>query len=401
MKDELVSDGQRPLFSTPSGRKEIVSALANYLARECSSNIDTIVSSSTQSLFVSSLLAQQLSRPLTYARHQAKRHGLLKQVEGKIRRGDKVLLVSSGRSTVETLAGCVGAVEGLEGKIVFCLLVDQAECSSCLDWLRHRKIPYGVVPDTAVLLPEEARPQPSRLANGYAAGSAERRQKNKERVANALLDVGAVTINRQKPFRYASGLLSPIYTDCRLLMSNPGAWSVVIDSFVDQIRSEVDPTNIDVIDGMATAGIPHASLIADRVNLPLAFVTFDDSEAPPVGRIDGEIRAGDRVVMIEDHVSTGSSVLATAAVLRGAGATVNWCFAIFTYSTPLAQGNFAAEKIELRTLCDIGTLLEVAMDSGRIGPNDKEAVESWLRDPRLWTAEESAKQNQSNTVAPR
>ena len=382
----------------PNGRKESISALIDYLGRECSSTVDTVVSSSTPSLFVSGLLAQRLGRPLAYFRQRPKTHGLLKQVEGKIRTGDKVLLVSTGDPTEENIAACVSAIDGFGGKVVFCLFVEVRDHSSASEWLHRHGIPFGIVPEPAALVPGRRRPPDAPITRSM---SLTERAESRRRVAHALLDVGAVMIDRQTPFRYASGLLSPIYTDCRLLMSDPVAWSAVIDAFVEQIEAEIDPAKINFLAGTATSGIPHASLIADRLELPMVYVTIEGSEDSPSGHVEGEVKKGDMVVTIEDHISTGKSVLSSAAVLRERQAEVKWCFAIFTYGTPLAHANFASNNITLVTLCDIEVLLDVAVESGRIGLSEKQAVESWLINPQLWTAEETARQSQSNATAPR
>jgi orotate phosphoribosyltransferase len=393
-----VSDGLRSLSAMTNGRKETISALIDYLGRECSSTVDTVVSSSTPSLFVSSLLAQRLGRPLAYFRQRPKTHGLLKQVEGKIRSGDNVLLISAGNPTEENLAACVGAIDGFGAKVVFCLFVEVRDASSASEWLRRRAIPHGTAPEPTGLVPGRRRPPDATIARSR---SLTEREESRRRVARALLDVGAVTINRQTPFRYASGLLSPIYTDCRLLMSDPVAWSTVVDAFVEQIGAEIDPAEIDVLAGTATSGIPHASLIADRLELPMVYVTIEGSEDSPSGHVEGEVKKGDMVVMIEDHISTGKSVLSSADVLRDRQADVKWCFAIFTYGTPLAHANFRSQNITLVTLCDIKVLLNVAIESGRIGVSEEQAVESWLSDPQLWTNEETVRQNRSNATAHR
>jgi orotate phosphoribosyltransferase len=177
-------------------------------------------------------------------------------------------------------------------------------------------------------------------------------------------------------------------------MSHPGAWRVVGDAFLDLLGQTTGVTGVDALAGTATSGIPHASVLANRLRRPLVYVTFEDAKE---GRVEGIVETEDRVVMIEDHISTGSSVLASAAVLRSRGARVDWCLAIFTYGYPVARANFDKRRMTFETLCDLETLLAVATERGDIDEEQKQAVLEWRSDPQGWTAQEEARmQDRSN-----
>jgi orotate phosphoribosyltransferase len=178
-------------------------------------------------------------------------------------------------------------------------------------------------------------------------------------------------------------LLSPIYTDNRLLISHPGAWRVVVDGLVDILSNQVGLSSLDVLAGTATSGIPHAALLADRLSLPLVYV---DGSNTDWSSVKGEPRTGTRIVIVEDHVTTGSSVLESVALLRDRGARVDWCLAIFTYNMQRARERFEAMNLRLASLCDLNTLLDTAVEDGTIAASARSIVLDWVRDPQAWSA---------------
>jgi len=141
--------------------------------------------------------------------------------------------------------------------------------------------------------------------------------------------------------------------------------------------------------GMATAGIPHASLIGDRLGVPVGYVESDGEVESANGRVANLVQAGRRAVMIEDHITTGGSVIKTAQALRAHGVQIDHCVAIFTYNRPVVWQNFEAARLRLTPLCDLETLLDVAVGIGRVGEAEREVVYDWRRDPREWAARRS------------
>jgi orotate phosphoribosyltransferase len=199
-----------------------------------------------------------------------------------------------------------------------------------------------------------------------------------------LLEIKAVSINAEEPFKYTSGLLSPIYTDNRLLISYPEKWHFIIDSFINVILNIVGLENIDVVAGTATSGIPHAALISDKLALPLVYVKIGEN-GNGHGTIEGRMGNESRAVMVEDHITTGKSVISAVETLRAAGARVDWCTAIFTYGSQVSKDKFKEAKLDLITLCDLATLLKVAVDLKHITEKDRDTVLEWLDNPESWS----------------
>lgn len=365
------------LCSRPDERKTVLDAMLNRLAgyRE---KPDVLVSVDTDAICMTSLMAQRLRIPMTYLRPQPKLHGTQKQLEGSLRPGDRAVLVSSNLMSEQSVRDSRAIVERYGGSPLDVLSISPGK-------LETGESPLGKR-DVSPSSPNES----TSLTQSQYAGGRGSAEPNKKRVAEVLLEIGAVTVNRTRPYRFVSGLLSPIYTDNRLLMSYPAAWNVVVEGFLDVVNRVVGRETIDFLAGTATSGIPHASLIADEFNLPLAYVAFDNDTEPDHGRMVGQVNEGDRAVLIEDHVTTGKSVLSAAKELRRHGARVEWCLAIFTYDEPKTHRVFKEHEIRFATLCDLPTLLDVAIDNKLIGSGERDAVLDWVRDPEEWTAKEEA-----------
>ncbi len=303
-------------------------------------------------------------------------------------------------STEMDIPHAVDAIRQEGGSVVYCIAVFSNNLGSIEAFLEKEGIPYGALTDLQTLLESALRRGRISLEQRRAIdewtkdveGWNQKHQTdiqssleaNARRVAEILLEINAVSIRAEQPFRYASGILSPIYTDNRLLISHPEKWKLIIDSFVDVVKNVIGPGNFDLLAGTATSGIPHAALIADRLDVPLVYVDFErDKER---GQVEGKLAQGNRAVIIEDHVTTGKSVLSSVSALRRAGAVVPWCVSIFTYLNEDAQRTFMNEDITFRPLCSLHTLLDVARDMKQIGEKEIQAVLSWVSDPANWKA---------------
>lgn len=176
-------------------------------------------------------------------------------------------------------------------------------------------------------------------------------------VAGILLDIDAVKLSPQEPFTWASGIKSPIYCDNRQILGNVEAHRKVIQLLIDEL-SELGEA--DVIVGTATAGIPHATLIADRLNKPSAYVRGSKKAHGTARQIEGASVTGKKVIVVEDLISTGGSSLNAVETLRDDGAEVLGVIAIFSYGIKGADKKFDAAGCSYKVLCDLDTLLEVA-----------------------------------------
>lgn len=202
-------------------------------------------------------------------------------------------------------------------------------------------------------------------------------------MATFLLQVKAIKLNNEQPFTWASGRKSPIYCDNRVTLSYPEIRTFIRQSFVEVINNSW--TSIDAIAGVATGGIAQGALVAQELGLPFAYVRSEAKSHGLTNQIEGEIHAGQNVVVIEDLVSTGKSSLIAVNALRERGCVVKGMAAIFTYGLPVAEKNFADAKVELRTLTDYDTLISVACAEEYIRPTDQDSLSSWRKNPEGWS----------------
>ena len=220
-----------------------------------------------------------------------------------------------------------------------------------------------------------------------------------EAVAELLFRVGAVAIRVQPPFRYRSGMLGPIYTDNRLLCSYPKERRT-ISVFFSEMLAEHGIT-ADVLAGVATAGIPHAAWLAERLALPMVYVRGEAKDHGKGKRVEGTLTPGSgptssakdqsdhpapRVVVVEDLVTTGGGALDAVAGVREEGGQVSHCLAICTYGFPQATAAFAEAGVTLLPLCSYDNLADVAQRLRLVTTDDLAMVLDWRADPAGWAA---------------
>lgn len=201
-------------------------------------------------------------------------------------------------------------------------------------------------------------------------------------VARQLLDIGAVKLQPDDPFTWASGLRSPIYCDNRITLSFPQVRHFLQDAFVAR-ASEID--EFDGIAGVATAGIPHGVLLAERLKLPFIYIRSSAKSHGRQNQIEGDISQARRYLVVEDLISTGSSSLAAVETLRAAGGQVRGIMAIFTYGFAKAEEACAAADCPAWTLSDYPTLLRVARERKYIDAEQVKVLEEWRIDPSSWS----------------
>lgn len=204
-----------------------------------------------------------------------------------------------------------------------------------------------------------------------------------ERIAQFLLSIGAVKLSPREPFTWTSGLKSPIYCDNRMIYSHPDAREFMVSALVSRVKSlHVEP---DVVAGTAMSAIGWAALVADRLRLPLVYVRSQAKEHGAKKRIEGDLKPGKHIVVIEDLISTGGSSLSTVEALRGEGkGTVSDIIAIFTYEFLSAAENAQRENVYFHPLAGISTLLKVALGDGRITDEESHMVHEFVGEPENW-----------------
>lgn len=198
-------------------------------------------------------------------------------------------------------------------------------------------------------------------------------------VAANLLEIGAVALRPHQPFTWTSGIKSPIYCDNRLTMSYPEIRDLIAESFATVIRESYPDT--EVIAGTATAGIPHAAFVAQKLGLPMAYIRDKAKGHGKENQIEGLVTAGQKVIVIEDLISTGGSSIKAAQAVREAGADPQAVLAIFSYQLDKAVDGFAEAGIALQTLSNYTALIDVAAERGVIKSEDLELLQSWRQDP--------------------
>lgn len=203
-----------------------------------------------------------------------------------------------------------------------------------------------------------------------------------ETVAKILLELNAISLNSKKPFRYASGILSPIYTDCRVLMAYPDKRRLIRDFYIEVI--EKSTTSFDVIAGTATAGIPHAAWIADKLNLPMVYVRGKAKDHGKENLMEGIIHKGQKAIVIEDLVSTGESAINSVNVVRVAGGEVSHVFSIITYGFGKAQQAFEENNLKLISLTTFKDVVKEAQKMNHIDQEDMQLILDWASDPLTW-----------------
>lgn len=203
-----------------------------------------------------------------------------------------------------------------------------------------------------------------------------------EDVAKILLKVKAITLNPEKPYRFVSGVLSPIYCDNRLLMSYPQEREKITDFFIEIIERK--NLKFDVLAGTATSGICWAAWVAGKMKKPMIYVRPSKKDHGKGNRIEGKLERGQKVLVIEDLVSTGGSSISAVEGVGEQGGIVDDCLAIFTYEMDKAKKGFKESGCNLITLTKFSTLIDVAVREGYIKPSDREKVLEWNRDPENW-----------------
>ena len=186
--------------------------------------------------------------------------------------------------------------------------------------------------------------------------------------AELLLKIKAVKLSTKELFTWASGIKSPIYCDNRITLSYPEIRTFIRQNFVRAI--EENPFGPELIAGVATGGIPQGALVAQELGLPFAYVRSGKKDHGLTNQIEGEVRNGQRVVVVEDLISTGSSSLSAVAALKEAGCSIKGMVAIFTYNLPKADKAFKAADCSLVTLTDYDHLIEKALEIGYITDSD-------------------------------
>ncbi len=204
----------------------------------------------------------------------------------------------------------------------------------------------------------------------------------KRSTAKALLDIGAVGFSPQAPITFKSGILSPVYVDNRQLIYHPRAWHTVIEGFQATIKNLA--LDAELIAGVAVGGVPHSSALAYAMNTPSLFIRKESKGHGKTKRIEGGPVKRKKVVLLEDLVTTGGSSFSAVRALRQAGAIVSDLIAIVSYGFDEADRAFEQAGVNLHTLTDFETLLDIALARGLFTDAEARLIQDWFADPHGW-----------------
>lgn len=194
-------------------------------------------------------------------------------------------------------------------------------------------------------------------------------------IAKALLDIEAVSLSPNEMYTWSSGIQSPIYCDNRVTLGYPEVRTAIRDGLIELIQQHF--AEVEIVSGTATAGIPHAAYISDKMNLPMNYVRSKSKSHGKQNQIEGARSEGKKVVVIEDLISTGGSSITAVEALQEAGAEVLGVVAIFTYGLNKADETFKAVGVPFYTLSSYDELIEVAREEGKISEDDIQILVEW------------------------
>ncbi len=203
-----------------------------------------------------------------------------------------------------------------------------------------------------------------------------------EEIALNLLEINAVILRPNDPFTWSSGWHSPIYCDNRLTLRYPKIRKKIAGKFIDFIQKEY--SDIQVITGTATAGIPHAAWVSGSLDKPMSYVRAKAKAYGLGNQIEGGIQKGETTLVIEDLISTGGSAISVVEALKFIGADVKAVLSIFTYGFDKSIRRFEEAEVPIHTLTDYTTLIQVAKDNNYVNESDLETLADWRKKPETW-----------------
>ena len=330
---------------------------------------DVLVGMDNAGIVFTSLMASSLGVPMAYVRSAAKDHGKKNRIEGLIQAGDRAVVFVDAVYTDKEVDGILKALDStgctVDGilTIFSCVENDMVLPLVTYDSLLRRAVKKKYVSQLFVDFMEDC--EPAKDLDSIMA----------ENAAEILLDIKAVALSPDKPFTFASGIISPIYCDNRLLISHHDQWMIIINYMMNIINDKIGAENFDIVCGTATAGIPHGALLADILKKP--FIWVKDNVSQPIPE-------GSRVLIIEDLISTGKSSAAAVDAVREAGGVVSDVISIFTYGMKKADDIFAAKECMTYSVSNFDALIAVASEKKYIKKKDIDKICEWIVNPEKW-----------------
>jgi orotate phosphoribosyltransferase len=393
----------RVLNSHPDARTIVFGHFQNYIDSYIGrNNIDLVVGSGHSGISLAAYLVEKMRVPMAYIRPSSKDHGKENQVEGVVPSGAKAILITDILSDEEHVPLSVRLLRERGVRIVHVLAIFNMKLNIVDEFLKNEDVRYFTLTDLRMLLNTAVSERLISLAErdeidawrrDFRDWGGTRSQRLEQdlaaragETARILLRIKAVTLSPLKPYRFASGIRSPIYCDNRLLMSHPEEWLYIINTMLKIIVNVIGIENIDIIGGTSTAGIPHAAYISERLKLPMIYIKGAAEEYGKRTKIEGGLESGKRVLVIEDLISTGGSSVRAVETVRDAGGLVGHCLAIFSYEMEAARAAFEKVNCAFHTCSNFSTLMRTAEEEGFVSPVERSLAAEWSRDPAGWGA---------------
>ena len=207
---------------------------------------------------------------------------------------------------------------------------------------------------------------------------------DKKKIAEILLKVNAVSFNPTYPFKFASGIFSPIFVDCRVINSYPEERKLIVKELADTIESYVGKNRIDVIVGAAHSGISLASYLCQELKIPVGYIRTSAKEYGKRKLIEGFFKKGCRVLILSDIMSTELDIATSVKIIKEAGGEIVFCLTIFSNNLDFVENFLKSEKISFKSLTDLRTLLEIATSSNKLSLEQAKTIDEWMKDPQFW-----------------
>lgn len=204
---------------------------------------------------------------------------------------------------------------------------------------------------------------------------------SEKEVTTRLLSLGAISVETDRTFTWSSGIESPVYSDMRLIISDVESRRRIADLLAYRVE---ELGEMDGIAGTATAGIPHAALVAERLKLPMVYVRSQAKDHGKRKQIEGKVAEGQKFVVIEDLISTGRSSISSAEALKDAGAICENVVAIFDYQLPISQENARQSRLSFNSLTNFPMVLDIAAENGLWNDSQIKTAKEWYQDPMNW-----------------
>lgn len=391
----------RIINSFPEERNIVLNYIYDYIDVFIGrNNVEMVVGSGHSGISLAAYLVDKMRLPMAYIRASSKKHGKMNKVEGVLKKGIRAVLISDIIDDEEHIPSSVALLKEQGVEIVHLISILNMKLNIIDPFLKKEGIRYFTLTDLRILLNTAVaeklislseREEIEHWRQDFRHWGDNRTEQLKqellvleEEIAETLLRIKSVTLSPNEPYRYTSGIFSPIYCDNRLLISYPDDWQLVIGGMLKIIVTIIGMENIDVIGGTSTAGIPHAAQLAERLMLPMIYIKSSPETHGKQTKIEGRLEPGMRVLVVEDLISTGGSSIKAVESVRDAGGLVDYCLAIFTYQMNQSVEAFEKASCTLYTLSNFASLMKVAKEKRYITEEEHEKALLWNRDPEAW-----------------